>query len=359
MILDAIRKVVRGGDLSDTEMEQTMLEVIDGKAAASQVGAFVTAIRMKGETVDEITGAARALIARSGELSIDNHVVNFERDEINVEGETALVTSDTGGGVTTTFNVSTAAMFVVAGGGVRVSRSGTRAAASWIGAPDVLENLGILPDLSNSDVERCIREVGIGFFFTPLLHGPMRYVAKLRVEMGIRTIFNLIGPLVNPTGASVHVLGVYREALTDKMARVLQNLGATDAFVVCGEGTFDEISICGPTRISRLVDGKIETRIVEPEEFGMESAPIEAIRGGDAKRNAQIITDILKGEKGPKRDVVVLNAAAAFSAAKLDADIKDGIKRAEQVIDSGDALKKLDALVQFTEKCTPFVRKEL
>lgn len=359
MISDAIRKMARGGDLTGAEMETAMLEVIDGKAAASQVGAFVTAIRMKGETADEITGAARALRARSGKFGIDNNVVNFERDEINIEDETALVTSDTGEGVTTAFNVSTASMFVVAGGGVRVARCGTRAASSWIGAPDVLENLGIRPDLSNSDAERCIRELGIGFFFTPLFHGPMRYVAKFRMEMGIRTIFNLVGPLVNPAGASAHVLGVYRDVLTDKMAEALKNLGASDAFVVCGEGTYDEISICGPTKISRLADGKVETRIFEPGDFGMERAPIEAIRGGDAKRNAEIIMEILKGEKGPKRDIVALNAAAAFVAAKLDTDIKDGIQRAEQVIDSGNALEKLNALVKFTEECAPFVRKEL
>ncbi len=359
MIIESIRKVVRGNDLSDSEMENTMMEIIDGKATPSQVGSFVAALRVKGETVDEITGAARALRSRSQKLGLNNNVLNIDRDEINVEGETILETSETGRSGTATFNVSTATIFVVAGGGVRVARHGSRTASAWFGAPDVLENLGISPEISSSDVERCILEVGIGFFFTPLFQGPMRYVARLREEMGIRTIFNLIGPLTNPANASSHVLGVYRQSLTGKLARVLKNLGASDAFVVCGEETYDEISICGPTKISRLIDGEIQTRVIEPEEYGIKRADREAIRGGDARKNAEIITKILDGEIGPPRDIVVLNAAAAFVASRLDSNLKDGITRANEVIDSGKARKKLDALAEFTEKCAPFVRKEL
>jgi len=187
----------------------------------------------------------------------------------------------------------------------------------------------------------------------------MRNVARLREEMGSRTIFNLIGPLANPAGASAHVLGVYEASLTEKMAQVLLNLGAGEAFVVYGEGTLDEISICGPTTISRLKNGKVESFVIEPEHYGMKRADRESIKGGNARKNAQIINDVLDGETGPRRDVVVLNAAAAFVASGMDVDLHDGIKRACEIIDSGKARKKLDELVEFTSLCRPFLRKEL
>jgi len=359
MIRESLVKVIRGENLSEDEMEKTMGEVFDGRALYSQVGSFLTALRCKGETVEEITGAAKALRIRALRLNLTNNLLNMGRDDINVEGETILATSDTEMSGTRTFNISTATMLVVSGAGIKVARQGNRAASMYFGAADVLMNLGINLDISTSDVERCIQEVGIGFLFIPLSSGAMRHVARIREEIGIRTIFNLIGPLANLAGASAHVLGVYEPSLTEKMARVLNNLGAKEAFVVYGEGTRDEISICGPTTVSRLQNGKIETMIIEPEEYGFKKADPETIKGGTAAENAQIIRAILDGESGPKRDIVVLNAAAAYVAAGKDKNLQDGIQRAEEVIDSGNAKEKLEALVAFTARRAPFVRKEL
>lgn len=367
MIAEYIRKIVMGENLSEAEMQKTMEKIIDGRVTASQVGSFVTALRMKGESVDEIIGAVRALRSRIPKIqyrisdtSSSAPLLNLDRDDINVEEETIEETSAMGeSGTTSTFNVSTATVFVAAGGGVKIARYGNRAASAYFGAADVLEHLGVNLDISASDVERCIEEIGISFLFAPLFHGPMRYVASLREEMGIRTIFNLIGPLANPAGASAFMLGVYDPAMTEKMVQVLARLGATEAFVVCGEGTFDEISVCGPTRISRLMNGMTETYMIAPEEYGFDRAAREDIRGGNAQKNARIIRDILEGEPGPRRDTVVLNAGAAFVAAGLDDDLKEGIERAKEVIDSGKAKEKLDALIRFTGQCTPFMRKEL
>jgi anthranilate phosphoribosyltransferase len=366
MIAEYIRKIIMGENLSQAEMQKTMEKIIDGRVTASQVGSFVTALRMKGESADEITGAAKALRSRVPKLqyrtspeSSSLPLLNLDRDDINVEEETIEETSAMGENGTSTFNVSTATVFVAAGGGVKIARYGNRAASAYFGAADVLEHLGVNLDISASDAERCIEEIGISFLFAPLFHGPMRYVASLREEMGIRTIFNLIGPLANPAGASAFMLGVYNPAMTEKMVQVLARLGADEAFVVCGEGTFDEISVCGPTRISRLIKGKAETYMIEPEEYGFKRAAREDIRGGNAQKNARIIRDILDGEPGPKRDTVVLNAGAAFVAAGLDNDLKEGIERAKEVIDSGKAKEKLDALIRFTGQCMPFMRKEL
>jgi len=357
MIKESIIKTIRGEDLSQEEMEQTMDLVFDGKVSCSQVASFVTALRMKGETVEEITGAARALRKRAASLRLNNHLLSFGRDDIHVERETVLATTDSGRKSTSTFNVSTATMFVVSGGGIKVVRYGSRAASKYFGAGDVLESLGVNLDVSNSDVERCITELGIGFIFKPLLSGPMQHVAEFREEMGIRTIFNLIGPLINPAGASAYVLGVYDASLTEKLAYVLSKLDADNAFIVHGEGTQDEISICGPTTVSRLIDGEVKTRVITPEEYGFKRASHEAIRGGNVKTNAAIITGILDGEPGSKRDIVVFNAAAAFVVSGCDSCLEDGIKRAVEAIDSGKAKKKLLDLVEFTGKCKPFVRK--
>jgi anthranilate phosphoribosyltransferase len=359
MIRESIAKVVKGENLTESQMQATMGEIFDGRASSAQIAALVTALRAKGETVDEITGAAKALNARALKLNPGNHLLNLERDDINVEGETILETSDNGKEGTRTFNISTATAFVVAGAGIKIVRHGNRAASVFFGAADVLTHLGINLDISTSDVERCIREIGLGFLFTPISAGPMRHVARIREEMGVRTIFNLIGPLTNPGEASSHLLGVYEPSLTEKMTRVLLKLGADHAIVVCGEGTRDEISICGPTRISRLKAEEIETFVVEPEEFGLERADCAEIRGGNAQKNADIIRGILSGDTGPCRNVVVLNAAAAYVAAGRDSTINDGVKRACDVIDSGKAGEKLEALVTFTERCTPFVRKDL
>jgi anthranilate phosphoribosyltransferase len=223
----------------------------------------------------------------------------------------------------------------------------------------VLSQLGVNLDISFSDVEKCIETVGIGFLFSPLSQGPMSKVAHVREEMGIRTIFNLIAPLANPAGATRHVLGVYGTSLTEKLARVLLKLGETEAFVVCGEDTFDEISLSGSTRISRLKDGEIESFDIEPENFGLERADRKSLRGGSAQKNAQIITEVLDGKAGPRRDVVLLNASAAFVVAGLDSRFEDGILRAASVIDSGKARQKLDELIDCTGQCSSFFRKDI
>lgn len=359
MIKEAIAKIVSGRDLEEEEMKSCMEEVIKGRATPAQIGAFVTALRLKGETVDEIVGAAKAMRSNCVRIFVEDHLLNIDRDEINVEEETILDTCGTGGDTTKTFNISTASAFVVAGAGLRVAKHGNRAVSSLCGSADVVEALGVKLDVTSSDVERCIREIGIGFLYAPIFHGAMRHAAGPRQEIGIRTIFNLLGPLTNPAGASVQVLGVYEPLLTEKIAHVLGRLGTRSAFVVCGEGTLDEISLCGSTRISRLINGEVRSFDFEPEEVGLERVLPEAIRGGDALENARIIRDILDGEVGPKRDIVLLNAAAAFMAAGLDSDLRSGIERARESIDSGRAKEKLQNLIRFTQGCTSFVRKDL
>ena len=359
MIKESISKVVRGDDLTEREMENTMDEIMTGTATPAQIGALITSLRLKGETVDEITGAARAMRARAVKICTNNHLVNIDRDEINIEEETILDTCGTGGDGTKTFNVSTTTAFVAAGGGVKVAKHGNRAVSSRCGSADVLENLGLKLDVTSTDVERCIQEVGIGFLYAPLFHGAMKYAAGPRQEIGIRTIFNLLAPLTNPAGASAQVLGVYELGLTERIAHVLKRLGTREAFVVCGNGTFDEISICGPTRISHLKDGEVKTFEMTPEEYGFKRAVTEEIRGGNAQENARIVRKILDGEKGPKRDMVLLNAAAAFVVVGLDSNIKEGIIRARDALDSGRAREKLDGLISFTRQCTCYVREEL
>ena len=359
MIKKAIAKVVNGDDLTEEEMQVAMEEIMTGKATPAQIGSFITALRIKGETVDEITGAARTMRAKAEKIYLNNHMVNVDRDEINVEDETILDTCGTGGDGTNTFNVSTATAFVAAGGGVKVAKHGNRAVSSHCGSADVLEALDLKLDITRSDVERCIQEVGIGFLYAPLFHLAMKHAAAPRQEIGLRTIFNLLGPLTNPAGATVQILGVYSPNLTEKMATVLGKLGIREAFVVCGEGTFDEISICGTTRVSHLKKEKVSTFEMTPEEHGFKRAAPKNIRGGSARENAHIIQAILDGENGPKRDMVLLNTSAAFIAAGLDSDFKEGIERAKDSIDSGRAKKKLDALASFTQQCTYFVRKEL
>jgi anthranilate phosphoribosyltransferase len=358
MIKELISKVVSGDDLTEAEMEKAMDEIMTGTATPAQIGAFITALRLKGETVDEITGAARVMRAKATKICVNNHMVNIDRDEINIEDETILDVVGTGGDGTKTFNVSTTTAFVAAGGGIKVAKHGNRAVSSLCGSADVLEKLGVKLDLTSTDVERCINEIGIGFLYAPLFHGAMKHAAGPRQEIGIRSIFNLLGPVTNPAGASVQVLGVYEQSLTDKIALVLKRLGTKEAFVVCGEGTFDEISICGPTKVSHLKDNNVHTFQMTPEEYGFKRAALEEIVGGNAKENAIIVRNILDGEKSPKRDMVLLNASAAFVATGLCDNFKEGIKIAMEVIDSNSARKKLDELVDFTQHCGPVVRKE-
>jgi anthranilate phosphoribosyltransferase len=356
MIKELISKVVSGENLSESEMEKAMDEIMTGTATPAQIGAFITALRLKGETVDEITGAARAMRARATKINVNNHMVNIDRDEINIESETILDVVGTGGDGTKTFNVSTTTAFVAAGGGIKVAKHGNRAVSSLCGSADVLENLGVNLELTSTDVERCIKEIGIGFLYAPLFHGAMKHAAGPRSEIGIRSIFNLLGPVTNPAGASAQVLGVYEQSLTEKMAEVLKRLGSKEAFVVCGEGTFDEISICGPTKVSHLKDDNITNFEMTPEQYGLKTALVKEIVGGNAKDNAIIVRNVLDGEKGARRDMVLLNASAAFVATGQCDDFNEGIEMAVDSIDSGNARQKLDNLVEVTAQCGPVVR---
>jgi len=254
-------------------------------------------------------------------------------------------TCGTGGDATSTFNVSTTTAFVVAGAGLKVAKHGNRAVSSRCGSADVIEALGINLSLTPEQVAWCILEVGIGFLFAPQLHGTMRYAIGPRREIGIRTIFNILGPLTNPANANVQVLGVYEARLTEPLAQVLGNLGGKSAFVVYGEGSYDEISIAGPTRISQLKDGKVRTYNIAPEDFGLKRAGLAEIKGGDVFENARIVRAVLAGEGGAREDMVALNAAAAFIAAGLSPDFPRGLELARQTMRSGKALAKLEALI--------------
>ncbi len=350
MIREMIQEVVNGKDLSEEEMISVMEEIMEGKATDAQIGAFITGLRMKGETIAEITGAAKVMRAKATPIRIQNSAVSIDRDEINVDRETIVDTCGTGGDGTSTFNVSTTTAFVAAGGGLKVAKHGNRSVSSQCGSADVLEALGVNLDVGPDVVEESIRTIGIGFLFAPKLHGAMKYAIGPRREVGIRSIFNVLGPLTNPAKANVQVLGVYESGLTSVMAEVLNRLGSTSALVVFGEGSYDEISIAGPTQVSELRDGAISNYSIEPEDFGMTRANISDIRGGDAEQNAAIVREILAGQPGPKRDMVLLNAGATFYAARKAQDIREGINMAAESIDSGMAAQKLEQLIEKTNQ---------
>ena len=339
MIKELISKVVEKIDLTESEMEQAMDEIMSGQATTAQIGAFITGLRMKGETVDEITGAARVMRAKATRIDINPE---------NIKDGVILDVVGTGGDGAKTFNVSTTTAFVTAGAGITVAKHGNRAVSSKCGAADVLEKLGVNINIKSSDVESCIKKTGIGFLFAPVFHGAMKYAAGPRKEIGIRSVFNLLGPLTNPAGATVLLLGVYDINLTEKIAMVLNKLKTREAFVVCGEGNLDEISICGPTRMSHVKDGNVNTFELTPEDIGFKKADIKNIEGGDAAENADIIRQILDGKKGPKRDIVLINASAAFVAAGYAKNFKEGIKLSEETIYSGKAKNKLEELIEFT-----------
>ena len=336
MIKEAIAKVVEKKDLREDEMVSVMREIMEGEATPAQIAAFITALRMKGETVDEITGAAR--------------VMREKALKVKTRASVVVDTCGTGGDESFTFNISTAAAFVAAGAGLTVAKHGNRSVSSKSGSADVLKSLGVNIEAEVQKVEECLDSIGIGFLFAPLMHGAMKYAAPVRREIGIRTIFNILGPLTNPAGARYQVLGVYRSELTEVLANVLKNLGSTRAFVVSGNDGLDEMTLTSETKVSELKDGKVKTYSIKPEEFGMTRCKLFELQGGEPDDNARIISAILKGDKGPKRDVVVLNAAAAIVASGMAKDIKEGIKLAEEAIDSGKALEKLEKLIEITNK---------
>ncbi len=347
MILEALQKLVERRDLSAEEAFMTMDEMMSGKTSDAQIAAFLTALRCKGETVTEITGFARAMRAKACRVRVPSRRTT-ERVGTN---DTGLVdTCGTGGDAGRTFNISTAAAFVVAGTGIQVAKHGNRAVSSQCGSADVMEALGVELTLTPEQVGNCIDDVGIGFLYAPLLHTAMHYVMTARRQMRIRTVFNILGPLTNPAEAPAQVVGVYEARLTELLARTLNDLGSKRAFVVFGLDGLDELSPAGESRVSELKDGEISTYIVSPEDFGLQRAPLSDVQGGSAAENAEIITRILGGEKGPKRDVVVMNAALGIVAGGKAVDFHEGAQMAARSIDSGAAIEKLSRLVEFSRR---------
>jgi anthranilate phosphoribosyltransferase len=339
MLKRFIAKVAEGQDLYEEEAEQAMAHIMEGEGLPTQIASFLTALRMKGETIREITGFARTMRARAVRIRA--------RD-----GECVVDTCGTGGDGVGTFNISTAVALVVAGGGLTVAKHGNRSVSSQSGSADVLEALGVNLALHPERVEASLQEHRLAFLFAPSFHPAMKHAVGPRKEIGIRTAFNLLGPLTNPAGATVHLLGVYRRDLTRPVAEVLKSLGSKAAFVVHGTDHSDEISITGETAISRLKDGAIEDYRVEPEDAGLKRAQLEEIRGGKPQENAQMIKKILEGETGPRRDVVLLNAAAVFVASRKVSDLKEGVEMARESIDSGRAMNKLKELVRFSNRAS-------
>ncbi|MFH1398409.1 MAG: anthranilate phosphoribosyltransferase [Candidatus Omnitrophota bacterium] len=352
MIKEMIEKAVKREDLTEKEAIEVMREIMEGAATPAQIASFITALRMKGETVEEITGAALVMREKAIKIKIDKaNIMDIDRDEINLDYETIIDTCGTGGDGTKTFNISTTTAFVVAGAGFLVAKHGNRSVSSLCGSADVIQALGINIDIQPDKVKECIEKVGIGFLYAPLYHSAMKHALAPRKEIGIRTIFNILGPLTNPASANVQVLGVYSPDLTEKLAAVLNNLGTKSALVFYGEGSLDEISIIGRTKISQLKNKEVKTFYTEPGEFGLKKASLEDIKGGDAKENARIILDILSGrELGPKRDVVLMNSAASFVASGSSKDFKQGVETACKSIDSKNALKKLENLIKFSNQ---------
>jgi anthranilate phosphoribosyltransferase len=346
MLNEALQRIANDrGSLTREEAREVMTEVFSGSATDAQIAALLVALHMKGETVEEIVGFAEAMRAAADPLPI------HEGSAVDVSGtgRDALVdTCGTGGDASGTFNISTATAFVVAGAGVRVAKHGNRSLSSKCGSADVMEALGVKISLPSAVLAACLEEVGMVFLFAPAMHSAMKYVQPARRELRLRTIFNLLGPLTNPARASAQVVGVYSLDLVEKVAEALSMLGVHRALVVHGLDGLDEITITGPTRIAEVREGNIRAYEVTPEEFGIKRAKLEDISGGDAEANAATIREILAGKKSPRRDVVLLNAAAALVAASKAEHLGDALPLAAHSIDSGAATAKLNALVQFT-----------
>jgi anthranilate phosphoribosyltransferase len=341
MIQQAINQLLEGQSLSTEQAEGVMEEVMTGGATPAQIAGFLIALRVKGETVDEITGCARAM----------------RRAAVRVPRvrETVIDTCGTGGDRAGTFNISTTTAFVVAGAGLGVAKHGNRSVSSKSGSADVLEALGVNLDLTPEQVGQAVDEVGIGFLFAPKLHPAMRYAIGPRRELGVRTVFNILGPLTNPAAAEAQLLGVYDPSLTESMARVLQGLGSRAGCVVHGADGLDELTTTAPNQVSYFgvgaADSDVVTETLDPQDLGFSRTQREDLHGGDPDQNARITYDLLSGkDRGPRRDVVLLNAAAALWVGGAASDLKAGVKRAAVSIDSGAALDRLDALIAFSQR---------
>lgn len=338
MIKEALARIVTGNDLTMAEAKEVMEEIMQGQATPAQIAAFITGLRMKGETAAEIAGCARAMRENAIRVRPKQNVV--------------VDTCGTGGDSSGTFNISTTVAFVAAGAGLAVAKHGNRSVSSKCGSADLLQAFGVNLELNSEQVARCIDEVGIGFLFAPLLHPAMKHALGPRQEIGLRTIFNILGPLCNPAGTSRQLLGVYAGDLTDLMAEVLLALGAEHAFVVHGADGLDELSITGINKVSQVYNGRVETYYLDPQQLGLSRAKLADLEGGAAEDNAATTMAILSGERGPKRDIVLLNAAAVLVAGGMAQDFEDGLLQAAEAIDSGNARMKLDQLVEFSRSLT-------
>lgn len=334
MIREAINLLVQKISLSEAEMVECMTEIMDGKATDAQIAAFLTALRVKSENIEEITAAAKVMREKAIKIKTPEGVID---------------TCGTGGDMSGTFNISTTSALVAAAAGIPVAKHGNRSVSSKSGSADVLEALGVKIDIPPDKVEKCLFETNFGFLFAPLFHPAMKYAITARKEIGIRTIFNILGPLTNPAGAKKQIMGIFSSRLTELLANVLHNLGATDAMVVHGEDGLDEITNCEATKISRVRQGSLETFYIVPEDFGFVRANREALLGGGKEQNAAITLAILNGEKGPKRDIVLMNASAAIVVSGMARDFKEALKIAEDAIDSRKALRKLEEVKKLSE----------
>jgi len=335
MIKEALSKIVSRSDLTLAEAREVMREIMRGEATQSQIGAFLTALRMKGETVDEIAGCAQAM--RESAIPVKPN-----RNQL-------VDTCGTGGDGSGTFNISTTVAFVAAGAGLAVAKHGNRSVSSRCGSADLLQALGVNLELTPEQVAQCIDEVGIGFLFAPKLHPAMKYALAPRQEIGLRTIFNILGPLSNPAQTKRQLLGVYHSDLTELMAEVLLALGAEHAFVVHGADALDELSVTGQNKISRLHNGHIETYYLDPQDLGLPRAKLSDLAGGSVEDNAAITRALLAGGNGPKRDVILLNAAAVLIAGGKASSFSEGLKLAAEAIDNGSAQRKLYQLIEFSQ----------
>lgn len=335
MLQPIFEKIVKGRNLSEQEAEVMMEAIMGGSATPAQIGGMLTALSIKGETIEEIAGCARVMRRKATQVRPLSPVVDIV---------------GTGGDKKHSFNISTAAAFVAAGAGVTVAKHGNRSVSSKCGSADVLEALGVNINLDALQVEESMRTVGIGFLFAPVFHKAMKNVMGPRREIGIRTIFNILGPLTNPAGAQSQVLGVFQAELTEMLAEVLVKLETGRALVVHGMDGLDEISICSSTKVTEVKGGAVETYYIEPEDFGLQRAAAETIVGGAAMDNGKIVLSVLQGEKGPRRDIVLLNAAAALVVADKAEDLQSGVALAAESIDSGRALAKLHELQMFTAR---------
>jgi anthranilate phosphoribosyltransferase len=334
MIREAISTVVSGTDLSRSEARDVMREIMRGEATQAQIGSFLTALRIKGETIDEIAGCAEAMKESAVRI-------RTKRDDL-------VDTCGTGGDGSGTFNVSTTVAFVAAGAGLAVAKHGNRSVSSQCGSADLLQALGVNLELGPVQVGQCIDEVGIGFLFAPLFHPAMKHAIGPRREIGLRTIFNVLGPLTNPAGARRQVLGVYDGSLTDALANALVALGCDHALVVHGADGLDELSTTGPSRIAEARNGTVNVYSLDPERFGLSRARVGDLSGGSGEDNAALTQALLDGERGPRRDIVLLNAAAVLVVGGKAKDISEGMAVAVEAIDSGAARRALDSLVEFS-----------